>query len=280
MTEKQSLIRRIVVALDASPASRYAIQTAVDLAARFDAELIGLFVEDINLLQVTRLPFVREVRSFSLTARRLDAGDLRRQLRAQAEQMRQTLAMAAELRGISWEFRVKRGSVVSEIMTAGLDADLMVIGRAGRSLTTRGRMGSTVRTMVLQRSGLTFILTSKLRLTSPAIVLYDGSALGRKALELAGSLVVVNDRRLAVLLVAENRKDLPALREQAFRLLSDLSLSTDFRMLLRPSHSHLTWLVQALGGGPVVLPCVKEGLQGELLCRLVDEIPNPVLLVR
>ncbi|MGA9539247.1 MAG: universal stress protein, partial [Desulfobacterales bacterium] len=183
MAERQSPIRRILVALDASPASRFTIQTAVDLAARFEAELIGLFVEDTNLLRVARLPFVREIGAFSFSARKLDLTDLERQLRLQAERMRRYLALAAQLRGISWEFRVKRGSVAAEVMAAGAEADLMIMGRAGRSLTAHRRLGSTVRSMVLQRSGLTFILTAALRLAAPAILLYDGSQAGHKALE-------------------------------------------------------------------------------------------------
>lgn len=279
-TAKQTPIRRIIVALDASPTSRNAIQTAVDLAARFEAELIGLFVEDINLLRVARLPFVREVGAFSASARRLELSDLQRQLRVQAEQMRRSLARAAALRGVVWDFRVKRGPVALEVMSAGADADLMIMGRAGRSLTATGRMGSTVRTMVLQRPGMTFIMTSQLPVNAPAIALYDGSATGRKALEIAGFLVTSQVRRLTLILVAESREESVELRDEARRQLAGRSLDPDFRVLLRPDHAGLAWLVKMTGSGPVVLPCGRKRLQGEPLCTLVEDIPNPVLLVR
>ena len=61
---------------------------------------------------------------------------------------------------------------------------------------------------------------------------------------------------------------------------SGFSIAADFRNLVEPSHSGLAWLVRMTGDGPVILPCGKERLQGEPLCTLVDEIPNPVLLVR
>lgn len=280
MAEKQSPIRRILVALDASPASRFTIQTAVDLAARFEAELVGLFVEDTNLLRVARLPFVREIGAFSFSARQLDPDGLQRQLRVQADQMRRSLAMAAKLRGVSWEFRVKRGPVAAEVMSAGADADLMIMGRSGRSLTAQRRMGSTVRSMVLQRSGMTFILTSSLRLTAPAILLYDGSAAGRKALDIAGSLVEAQDRRLTVVVVAESRSESRDLQDDTARLLSGYDITADFRTVVQPSYGGLAWLVRITGIGPVILPCGKERLQGEPLCSLVEEITNPVLLVR
>jgi nucleotide-binding universal stress UspA family protein len=279
MAEKQSPIRRILVALDASPASRLTIQTAVDLAARFEAEVIGLFVEDINLLRVAQLPFVREVGAFSFSARRLDAGDLQRQMRAQAEQMRRTLAMAAESRGISWEFRVKRGPVALEVMTAGADADLMILGRTGRSLTAYRRMGSTVRNMVLQRPGMTFILTTGFQMSAPIVVLYDGSPAGRKALEISIPLVESKERRLTVILVAANREETGSLHDQALQELAG-SVEAEFRTLVQPTHSRLVWLLQMMSSGPVVLPCGRELMEGEPLCTLVDQVPNPVLLVR
>ncbi|MFZ7127654.1 MAG: universal stress protein [Desulfobacterales bacterium] len=284
MIEKPSLIRpvirRILVALDASPASRSTIQTAVDLASRFDAEVVGLFVEDVDLLRVASLPFVREVGAFSLLARKLDYDVMQRQLRAQAEQMRRALATAAEVHGVTWEFLVKRGAVTAEVMTAGANADLMIIGRAGRALTARRRMGSTVRTMVLQRPGLTFILTTTLQPTHPVIFLYDGSVAGEKALEIAGSLVEVQDRRLTVITVAESRDEAEELRETALLRLTDFSLAGDSHILIRPDRARIAWLVRMSGRGPVILPCGKERLQGEQLCSLLDEIPNPILLVR
>ncbi|MGB7837261.1 MAG: universal stress protein, partial [Terrimicrobiaceae bacterium] len=54
-------IRRILVALDASAHSRAALEAACELALGLDAELSGLFVEDINLLRLAQLPFASEI---------------------------------------------------------------------------------------------------------------------------------------------------------------------------------------------------------------------------
>jgi nucleotide-binding universal stress UspA family protein len=270
-----------MAALDASPASRFAVRTAVDLAARFKAELVGLFVEDINLLRAARLPFVREVGAVSPTARRLDVGDVRRELRAQAEQMRRLLALAADLRRIPWEFRVRHGPVAAEVLAAAADADLMIMGRAGRALGGGRRLGSTARLMVLQRAGLTFILTADLRsLAGPVTVLFDGSAASLKALQIAAPLAEETDPRLAVVLVAEDREEARELESTALLGLHGSTLSADFRVRVRPGHKDLIWQVRTVGDGAVLLPCGRERLQGETLCSLVDEIPNPVLLVR
>ena len=51
MNEDVTAIRRILVALDSSPHSMAALETAVELAANLGARIIGLFVEEANLLR-------------------------------------------------------------------------------------------------------------------------------------------------------------------------------------------------------------------------------------
>jgi len=46
LENKANALNRIIVALDSSPASMAALEVAADLAARNNAELIGVFVED------------------------------------------------------------------------------------------------------------------------------------------------------------------------------------------------------------------------------------------
>ena len=83
-----------------------------------------------------------------------------------------------------------------------------------------------------------------------------------------------------MVLVAESRSESRDLKAESSHLLSGFSISADFRTLVEPSHSGLARLVRITGNGPVILPCGKQRLQGEPLCTLVDEIPNPVLRLR
>lgn len=280
MAERKTSIERILVALDASPASLSALQSAVELAARLEAQLVGLFVEDINLLRVAQLPFAREVSLFSPRFRRLESLELERQLKVQAERMRRALAQMAAAHDVDWDFRVTRGSVSMEVMTAGAEADLVILGKIGRSFSAARRMGSTVRRMVLQRPGLTLILQSGGRLTVPVAVLYDGSESGEAALEAAGHLVKAKDGKLTILVLAGSKDEARALQMDTLERLQQLGLGADFRLLVQPTTRGLLQLVQRETVGPVVIPCGLEHLQGEQLCALIDEVPNPVLLVR
>jgi nucleotide-binding universal stress UspA family protein len=273
-------IRRILVALDASGSSLSALQNAVELAARLESELIGLFVEDINLLRVTQLPFVREISYYSTALRPLQSVELERQLRAQAQQMRRIMARLAEHRGVSWRLRVERGSVAAEVLAAGADADLMVLGKIGRSFSGLQRTGSTVRMLMTRRAGLTLIMQSGGGLSLPVVVLFDGSECAFKGLEAAGHLVHAQDGRLTIFVIADDKNQARKLQEDVMQRLQLHELGADFRLLIQPSLTGLAQLIRMESSGPVVVPCEKMPLEGEQLCALVDELANPVLLVR
>src|SRR5512146_300494 len=81
--EEEGAIRKILIAIDASPHSLAALQAAAEFAARVNAELSGLFVEDINLLRMAELSFVREVSHYSATVTQISREGLEQQLRAQ-----------------------------------------------------------------------------------------------------------------------------------------------------------------------------------------------------
>ena len=61
-SQSSSPIRRVVVALDASPCSRIVLRGAARISAALGAEVEGLFVEDIRLLTLAELPIAAEVR--------------------------------------------------------------------------------------------------------------------------------------------------------------------------------------------------------------------------
>ncbi len=117
--------RRIVVGLGAVTRRRE-LEAAASLAGRIDAELVGLFVEDAQLLRFAALPFAREIGMASARRSRLDVPALERAMRAHAADAERALAGAAEGTAPRWSFRVARGIVAAELIAAAtgqLDAD-------------------------------------------------------------------------------------------------------------------------------------------------------------
>lgn len=281
--ESTTSIRRIMVALDASPRNVEMIETAAKLASRMGSELIGLFVEDINLLRMTELPFASEIGFFSPLSRRLSSGQMEREFRAQASWMRSMMAGIAERKNVPWDFRVVRGSIVSELLLAGEEADLLILGKVGRSLIQRGRIGSTVRLLLRQRSGLTMVLheTRAFAAPAPVIAVYDGSVEGRKALDVAGQLKETEDIPLRVIVLADGEESAREREKEAVEKMRGKGWTGEVRRLIHPGQKGLAMSVHREGPGPVVIPCSSYYLlAGEELCSLVNRIANPVLVVR
>jgi len=268
------------VAVDASHHSIAALEAAVDLASRFQAELLGLYVEDINLLRLAELPFAREVGQFSAAVRRLDVTEVERQIRVQTVRVRRIFESRTGRAQVQWSFRVTRGSVSQELVTAASDADLLVLGRAGWSLLRKGRLGTTARAIVARSPSMALLLPGGSCLASPLTVVFDGSALGERALEVAATLLEGDDRRLRVLLLANGRERLAPLREQVDTWLQGRELDVRFRALTESNVSRLVQAIESEECGMLILPVKSAVLEDSALQGLLEELEIPILLVR
>jgi nucleotide-binding universal stress UspA family protein len=273
-------IRRILVALDASPHSLAALEAAAELAAGLKAELLGLFVEDINLLRLAELPFAREMGVFSTTRRRLDILEVERELRAQASRARRALAIAAGRAQVPWSFRVARGVIAAELLAAASEADLVILGKVGWSPTGRRHMGSTARAVLSQATCLTLILQEGVRLSLPILVVYDGSTIAQKALSAAIRLVRGKNGYLTVLILADGPDAARELQTNVAKWLRERGLEARYRWLVGADVRHLPRIVDSEGCGMLVLPGQHSRVQSQGLLVWLDEVTCPVLLVR
>ena len=271
-------IRRILVALDASRHSLAALEAAVELAASLEAELQGLFVEDINLLRLAGLPVAREVLYPFVAATRLDRARMERELRAQATQARRALAAACEQRQIKWSFRVVRGEVAPEVLAAALEADLLSLGKASRPLTGRVRLGSTARAAAAQAPRSVLLLQRGVGIGPPVVVTYDGSSTARQALMMATRLAQKEGCYLTVLILADTPDVARRLHAQAADFLRGHRLVIRYRRLVDAGVATLAHEVRTEGSGVLVLSGTI--LSSEALQVLLDEVDCPVLLVR
>ncbi len=277
---RELVIRRILVGLDASRHSLAALEAAVDLAARMEAELVGLFVEDINLLRLAELPFAREVGGFSATRRRLDSRQMERQLQVQAERARRALEAYARRVQVHWSFRVTRGGVALELLSAATEADLVILGRAGHFASGTGRLGSTARGVVAGATCPALVITQGRQLRLPVLAVFDGSPLAWKTLSVAAGLVREEDRHLAIFVLAEGRQEGQELKRKVAAWLCERELVARYRLLARPSLARLVESIEREGCGTLVLPASSLYLEDAELLMLLDELELPVLLVR
>ena len=145
MSPTERGLARILVALDASASGRAALAGAAALAAELQAELLGLFVEDANLLRLASLPFSARSAWGPAAEEARNEETMARALRAEAALLRELLAREAERLHLRWSFRVTRGTVARELVEAAERVDLVVMGSAGRNPAVGGNLGSTAR---------------------------------------------------------------------------------------------------------------------------------------
>lgn len=271
-------IRRILIALDASTNSQAALETAISLAEMLRSEVLGLFVEDVNLLRLTELPFVREIRFAERDVRRLEPEALLRRLRARAALLRHELEETAAEHNLTYSFRVIRGPVDQELLTAALEADMVVLGRLGHAVGRHAGLGSTAQTIVNQATSAVLLVKTDVE-PGPVIALYDGSGNGRRALLLAAELADrVGDLR--VLVWASDEQTAYTRRQFAIQLLEKTDIQLQFQHLSGDDPQRVIEWVDRQRGSLLILSDGARNIPDDIIQKLISEAQQHILFLR
>jgi nucleotide-binding universal stress UspA family protein len=272
--------RRILVALDTSAHGRAALEAAAAFAADLEADLLGLFVEDANLLRLAALPFARESGWGPGGDAPMQEQAMARALRAEAEQLRRELAAAAERLHVRWSFRVARGLVYEEIRVAAERVDLIVMGCAGRNPTTGARLGSTARRTAQAGPCSVALLRPGARPGRPVVLVYPAGDTAGSALALAARLTREDGHNLVVLVPPDPATGAALLPDTVRQQLADQGIRARVGPLARGDADGLAALVREIGGRLIVLPAGHPLADEESLTRLIARAGCPVVVAR
>ncbi|UCG26190.1 MAG: universal stress protein [Chloroflexota bacterium] len=279
-TEKQLTIKRILVALDASTHSLAALDAAAALAATLEAELLGLFVEDENLIHLAGLPFSQEVRAPSAASHEMSSDRMEKDLRLQAAQAQRALQEAADRVQARWSFRTVRGQVTPAILAAALDADLVAMGRVSHPVSRGNRLGSTARATTADTRRSVLLMQQGSDLSYPVLVTFDSSPAAWQALLAAARLARAGDDVLGVLLLNETPESVSAMKDEVSAWLRERGLKAQFSWLPEATVGSLIRLVQSAADCVLVLGGENPLLEASSIQELLDQTDCPVLLVR
>jgi len=272
--------RRILVAFDVSPGSVAAAEVAAELAALLRAELVGIYVEDAELLHLSASPLAREVDLLTASLCALEAPSVERQLRVQAGRARLQLERIAGRAGIPWSFRVARGAVAAELLSAAAEVDLVSVGRIGWTFRPRPHLGRTARALLCERRGLTLLLERRVPIRPPIVVLYDGSEAAARALEAGRELAVLAAGPLRVLLVGGDGDRLRGEVEERLGGAAPAgAVPVEIEALGAVDEAALPRVLRYRVGGVLVVPLGTPPLVAEELQRLLGELHCAVLAV-
>lgn len=196
-------IRRILVALDPMAQCQGALETAARLAARSEAELVGLFVEESELLSAAALPVTSALRGHDFAEEALDEAAMRRGLRAWASHAETRLAAAAARWRIKASFRVARGRVPEVLSAEARQGDLIAMGVVARPTGT-ARIGAAARSLCRGLVCPVLVMRGPAGGERPVLVVFDGST---RALAMGAELAGLLDARFEILITEEAQRE-------------------------------------------------------------------------
>lgn len=271
-------IRRILVAMDASPNSRTALDTAIELAETFNSEIRGLFVEDVNLLRLAELPFAREILYAHATSLRLESEVLQRKLRARAAILKRQLEESTSEHKVPGSFFVSRGPINEEILTAALETDLLALGRLGHSIIGRARLGSTARAILNRATSAVLLVKSEVE-AGPIIALYDGSEVGQRILNLSAA-IAKGSEDLRVLVWASNEEGAFERRQLAAHILEKFPLQIQFQHLSGDNPQRMLQWINRQKARLLILGAGETNLPSDIYQLLLDEAEQHILVIK
>jgi len=126
-TQAVSEVRHsILIALDPSAPGYASLELLGQLLERRDRRLLGLAIEDTDLLAHARSRLATEI-VLSGIARPLKLRNLERQLRAQSTAIRAAFEERASQLGLPHAFKILRGTAAAELTLAAAGADLLIV---------------------------------------------------------------------------------------------------------------------------------------------------------
>jgi nucleotide-binding universal stress UspA family protein len=258
MTDEMT--RRISVVLHSTGSDRQLLELLSTLAAQPRSSILGLFLEDVNLLRLGEMPSARELCRVTYSERRLDTGDIQRQLRVRARTARRALEATALAAGAPWAFRTARGTLGALLQEALRDCDLLILGQPPRLLPSPVDLA---------------LVSLSRQAAGPVLTVFDGSPPAERALALAAGLAAPRSHRLIVYLVAGSEPERSQLREQLDARLGDTAAEvrparpSEVQSLLEATRREAASLL-ILGDSPALWePDTIRALEQRLNCPAV-----------
>jgi len=264
------IVRRVVIALDHCRQDRHTLLQAVDLADRLHAELVALFVEDEQLLQVAQLPFSQEVSRTSGLVRKLDPGTIRRHMTRQIDELQELLKQSVGLRRVNATFKVVRGRFAIEALAAAGETDVVfvsIVSQGDELLSGYGWPQSSGRESMVHRPKAVWSV-------------FDGSPISTRALDLAGDASSASGASLIVAVRVDFDQDAQQLHDAALEVLKGRSLAVQFLQFPSPDSNGLMKQLRDRSCMMLMVSHEDPLLAGESGRRALETVSCPVVLVR
>lgn len=183
-SEKKILLRKILVAVDSSSHSQAALEAAVVLARKMEADIHGVYVREERWSKVSRLPSISVVNTYTGEVSSFEDETLEDQVKLLRNRLQEQLKRISKLHQVKHTWQYTSGNVDEKILEASQETDLITIGLKGLSAKRRSP-GRSARTIIQESKKPVLILKEGQRLGSRILSIYDGSEVSEKSTKLA-----------------------------------------------------------------------------------------------
>jgi len=263
-------IRRILVALDTAEPSDAALEEAARLAAGLKAELVGLFIEDAELLQAAALPMTRMVPQQARTLAAFDPASMQRAFRIWSTEARRALESVASQWRIKWSFQIARGLYAEQLMATLRAGDLLAL--ASSTHQRRSRTGMAALTAAAQAPCSLFLMHRRWETWKPVVVLYEGSD---EVLAMGRNLAAIYDLPLLTLVIAQDEQtaenEITAIR----RYLGSADRPVDLIQVPHVTAERIGDALRAIAPGIIIFD--RRGKQARKIDEALETVNSSVL---
>ncbi len=274
--------RRILMALDPSSEDLSTVEATAALARGLRAELLSLFVEDIDLIRLAQHPEFSAFSTLSAGPQPFAADNLRRALRRQLTRSRHAVEQAAAHQRIKSVFQVRQGRPVAEIVSASGTVDLVVIGwgRRDTPATLAFSRAATVRAIVEAASRPVLLLRPGAAGGGPVMVAYGGTEVDRRALKAAAEIAQHDGGIVEIAMPATPADRADQWRRDISAALANTHLTVRFLAMPRGTLEDLCAAATHRGVSLLVLGGDSNVLTGGAALRAFERAGCSLLLVR
>jgi hypothetical protein len=270
---------RVVLRLCSSNPNAVALEAAIRVAQAFQSEIESLFVEDLQLIELTGFSFAREISLTGRQSRAISAADIEREFRLAYAPLRRRIEALARAADVPVHQRVVRDEPVHALAAACAECgpwNVVALAEPFGSATSESLR--RLFDMVADATGVILVGPRARRTAGPVIIAIEEVDRLPALVRTAERLARVTNGEIVILLIAEDEERLHWMESQARLVLGDRS---DARIvpaeLARGAPAVVAEALRRLDGGFVIaqfggLAVPSEGdlrpLAAALLCPL------------
>lgn len=279
------MIRTILVPTDGSDYSGISLEYGIELTKKLDAQLKGLCVLDIKIIQG---PLFNDISGFiDLSPYQEFTPLIESGLNERAESILHTFQERCEREGIQPELKKVTGLVDESIIEEGKKADLIILAQRGEHypLTGVGLLGSTSEAVVRKAGKPVIVTPIQYKKMERMGLAYDESKPCEKALQLAIEFCAKTQWPLSVLHITDDTVSVEKIRQQLASSLGPYNIEHDLVVREGKEEQEILQFIDDRSVDLLVMGAyghsrLRELILGSTTSYVIRKSTIPVLLVR